>query len=208
MEDVLDVYKRPYDAKRPVVCLDETSKQLVGEVRMPLPAAPGQVAQVDYEYVRKGVANLFMIFEPLAGWRDVTVTERRTRKDYAECLRRISDEMYPDAEVVVLVQDNLNTHSPASLYEAFEPAEAKRLTERFEVHYTPKHGSWLDMAEIDLGVLSRQCLSRRIDNIEALRRETHAWEAMRNSTASEVNWQFTTVDARIKLKRLYPSVEP
>ncbi len=208
MEEVLDVYKRPYDANRPVVCLDETSKQLVGEVRTPLPVAPGQVTQYDYEYVRKGVANLFMIFEPLAGWRDVEVTDRRTRKDYAECLRKISDEMYPDAEVVVLVQDNLNTHSPASLYEAFAPAEAKRLAERFEVHYTPKHGSWLDMAEIELGVLSRQCLSRRIDNIEALRRETHAWEAMRNSTASEVNWQFTTADARIKLKRLYPSLEP
>jgi len=207
MEDVLDVYKRPYDPKRPVVCLDETSKQLVGEVRTPVAAAPGQVAQYDYEYVRNGVANLFMVSEPLAGWRDVAVTDRRTKKDYAECLRKISDEMYPEAEVVVLVQDNLNTHSPASLYEAFTPAEAKRLTERFEVHYTPKHGSWLNMAEIELGILSRQCLSRRIDSIAALRRETHAWETTRNVTASEVNWQFTTADARIKLKRLYPSIE-
>jgi len=207
MEDVLEVYKRPYDPRRPVVCLDETSKQLIGEVATPGPAAPGQVAHYDYEYVRNGVANIFMIFEPLAGQRDVEVTDRRTRKDYAECLRKVSDEMYPDAEVIVLVQDNLNTHSPASLYEAFEPAEAKRLTDRFEVHYTPKHGSWLDMAEIELSILTRQCLSRRIDNVDALRRETHAWEAARDSDHTKLNWQFTTADARIKLGRLYPSIE-
>lgn len=205
MEDVLEVYKRPYDARRPVVCLDETSKQLVGEVATPVPAASGQVARYDYEYVRNGVANLFMIFEPLAGQRDVEVTDRRTKKDYAECLRKISDEMYPDAEVIVLVQDNLNTHSPASLYEAFEPAEAKRLADRFEVHYTPKHGSWLDMAEIELGILGRQCLSRRIDNVDDLRREAKAWEATRDADETKVNWQFTTADARIKLRRLYPS---
>ena len=207
MEDVLEVYKRPYDGKRPVVCFDETSKQLVGEVATPAPAAPGQVAHYDYEYVRNGVANIFMIFEPLAGQRDVAVTDRRTKKDYAECLRQISDEMCPDAEVIVLVQDNLNTHSPASLYEAFEPAEAKRLADRFEVHYTPKHGSWLDMAEIELGILGRQCLSRRIENMDDLRREVNAWEVERDSAATKVDWQFRTENARIKLKKLYPSIE-
>ena len=207
MEDVLEVYKRPYDPKRPVVCLDETSKQLIGEVQTPAPPAPGQVAHYDYEYVRKGVANIFMIFEPLAGQRDVEVTDRRTKKDYAECLRKISDEMYPEAEVIVLVQDNLNTHSPASLYEAFEPTEAKRLADRFELHYTPKHGSWLDMAEIELGILGRQCLSRRIDNVHDLHREVKAWQAARGTAATKVNWRFTTADARIKLKRLYPSIE-
>jgi len=203
----LEVYKRPYDPKRPVVCLDETSKQLIGETRTPVPAAPGQVAHYDCEYVRNGVANIFMIFEPLAGQRDVEVTVRRTKKDYAQCLRKLSDEMYPDAEIIVLVQDNLNTHSPASLYEAFEPAEAKRLVERFEFHYTPKHGSWLDMAEIELGILGRQCLSQRIDNIEELRRQVNAWEKSRDKAHVKVDWQFTTTDARIKLKRLYPSVE-
>ena len=207
MEDVLEVYKRPYDPTRPVVCLDETSKQLIGETRPPVPAAPGKVAQYDYEYVRNGVANLFMIFEPLAGQRDVEVTDRRTKKDYAECLRKISDEMYPDAEVIVLVQDNLNTHTPGSLYEAFEPAEAKRLADRFEVHYTPKHGSWLDMAEIELGILGRQCLSRRIEDVGMLRREVKAWEVARDGVDSKVNWQFTTADARIKLKKLYPSID-
>jgi len=207
MEDVLEVYKRPYDAKRPMVCLDETSKQLIGEVRRPVPPAVGQVAHYDYEYVRNGVANLFMTSEPLAGRRDVEVTDRRTKKDYAQCLRKLSDEMYPDAEIIVLVQDNLNTHSPASLYEAFEPAEAKRLAERFEWHYTPKHGSWLDVAEIELGILGRQCLSRRIENIETLRQETKAWEKSRNEAGAKVNWQFTTADARIKLRRLYPSIE-
>jgi len=188
MEDVLEVYKRPYDPKRPVVCLDETSKQLTGEVQTPVPAAPGQVAQYDYEYVRNGVANIFMLFEPLAGQRDVEVTDRRTKKDYAQCLRKISDEMYPDTEVIVVVQDNLNTHSPASLYEAFDPVEAKRLADRFEFHYTPKHGSWLDMAEIELGILGRQCLARRIDNVQGLRREVRAWEATRDAAATKVNW--------------------
>ena len=207
MEDVLEVYKRPYDPKRPVVCLDETSKQLIGEVRTPVLAAPGQVAHYDCEYVRNGVANLFMLFEPLAGQRDVEVTDRRTKKDYAECLCKLSDEMYPDAERIVLVQDNLNTHSPASLYEAFEPVEAQRLAERFEFHYTPKHGSWLDMAEIELGILGRQCLSQRIDNLQDLRRQVDAWEKRRDKAEVKVNWQFTTADARIKLKRLYPSME-
>ena len=207
MEDVLEVYKRPYDPKRPVVCLDETSKQLIGEVAAPAPAAPGQVAHYDYEYVRNGVANLFMISEPLAGKRDVEVTDRRTKKDYARCLRKIADELYPDAEGIVLVQDNLNTHSPASLYETYEPAEAQRLMNRFEVHYTPKHGSWLDMAEIELGILGRQCLARRIENVDDLRRETTTWKTDRNAACTKVNWQFTTADARTKLKRLYPSVD-
>jgi len=207
MEDVLEVYKRPYDPKLPVVCLDETSKQLIGEAQTPVPAAPGQVAQYDYEYVRNGVANIFMIFEPLAGQREVEVTDRRTKKDWALCVRKISDQMYPDAEKIVLVEDNLNTHSPASLYEAFEPGEAKRLADRFEFHYTPKHGSWLDMAEIELGILGRQCLSRRIDNVNDLRREAKAWNVARNAAGTKVNWQFATEDARIKLRRLYPSIE-
>jgi hypothetical protein len=207
MEDVLEVYHRPYDPERPVVCLDETSKQLVGEVADPVPVSPGEPTRYDYEYVRNGVANIFMLFEPLAGQREVEVTERRTRKDYAECLRQLSDEVYPEAEVIVVVQDNLNTHSPASLYEAFEPAEAKRLADRFEFHYTPKHGSWLNMAEIELGILGRQCLSRRIDNIDVLRTETTAWEAARDCATATVNWQFKTEDARIKLRKLYPSIE-
>jgi len=207
MEDVLEVYKRPYDPRRPVVCLDETSKQLIGEVQRPVSAVPGQVAHYDYEYVRNGVANVFMIFEPLAGQRKVEVTERRTRTDYAACLRRIADELYPQAEVIVLVQDNLNTHTPASLYEAFAPAEARRLTERFEWHYTPKHGSWLDMAEIELGILGRQCLSRRIETADDLRQQAKAWETARNAAEVKVNWQFRTDDARIKLRTLYPSLE-
>jgi hypothetical protein len=207
MEDVLEVYKRPYDPARPVVCLDETSKQLIGEVATPVMASPGQVAHYDYEYVRHGVANIFMICEPLAGQRDVEVTDRRTKKDYARCLKKIADQMYPDAEMIVLVQDNLNTHSPASLYEAFEPAEARRLMNRFEVHYTPKHGSWLDMAEIELGILGRQCLARRIDNVNDLQRETKTWKTDRNAASTKVNWQFTIADARIRLRRLYPSIE-
>jgi hypothetical protein len=208
MEDVLEVYKRPYDAKRPMVCLDETSKQLIGEVRRPVPAAPGRTARYDNEYVRNGVANLFMIFEPLAGWRDVAVTDRRTKRDWAECVRRMVDELYPDAERIVLVQDNLNTHTPASLYEAFAPSEAKRIADRLELHYTPKHGSWLDMAEIELGILGRQCLSGRIDNVEELRRQCHAWARERNAARKKVTWRFTTDDARIRLKKLYPSIEP
>jgi hypothetical protein len=207
MEDVLEVYKRPYDSKRPVVCLDETSKQLIGESVVPVPALPMQVARYDYEYVRNGVANIFMVFEPLAGKRHVEVTDRRTKKDWALCVRRIADQLYPDAEKIVLVEDNLNTHSPASLYEAFEPVEAKRLTDRFEFHYTPKHGSWLDMAEIELGILGRQCLARRIDNVEQLCFEIKAWETTRNSAGKKVDWQFTTEDARIKLKRLYPLID-
>jgi DDE superfamily endonuclease len=206
MEDVLEVYHRPYDAKRPLVALDEASKQLVGEVVQPLPPEPGQPERFDYEYVRNGTANLFMISEPLLGWRAVQVTERRTAKDYAEVLRWLAEDVHPDAEAIVLVQDNLNTHALASLYEAFAPERARRLAERFEVHYTPKHGSWLNVAEIELSVLARQCLDRRIGSAEELRREVGAWEAERNERAVEVRWRFTTAEARIKLHRLYPSL--
>jgi hypothetical protein len=206
MEDVLEVYHRPYDAKRPLVTLDEASKQLVGEVVLPLPPEPGQPERFDYEYVRNGTANLFMVSEPLLGWRAVQVTERRTAKDYAEVLRWLAEDVHPDAEVIVLVQDNLNTHTLASLYEAFPPDQARRLAERFEVHYTPKHGSWLNVAEIELSVLARQCLDRRIATAEELRRQVGAWEAERNERGVEVRWRFTTAEARIKLHRLYPSL--
>ena len=207
MEDVLEVYKRPYDSERPVVCLDETSKQLIGETRTPVPAAPGQPARIDYEYERKGTANLFMVFEPLAGWRWVKVTERRTALDFAAVIRELADRCYPDAKKIVLVMDNLNTHKLASLYEAFAPEEARRLVERLEIHYTPKHGSWLDMAETELSVLARQCLNRRIDNADALSREIRAWEQRRNEAVCKIEWRFTTKNARIKLKRLYPSIQ-
>jgi DDE superfamily endonuclease len=206
MEDVLEVYHRPYDAKRPLVALDEASKQLVGEVVQPLPPEPGQPERFDYEYVRNGTANLFMVSEPLLGWRAVQVTERRTAKDYAEVLRWLAEDVHPDAEVIVLVQDNLNTHTLASLYEAFPPERARRLAERFEVHYTPKHGSWLNVAEIELSVLARQCLDRRIATAEELRREVAAWQEERNERGVEVRWRFTTAEARIKLHRLYPSL--
>ena len=207
MEDVLAVYKRPQDPQRPVVCLDETSKQLVGETRTPVPAAPGQPRRVDYEYERKGTANLFMTFEPLAGKRWVKVTQRRTAKDFADVIRTLVDERYRQAEKIVLVMDNLNTHKLASLYEAFAPTEARRLLERLEIHYTPKHGSWLDMAETELSVLARQCLNRRIANIQTLTREVQAWEKQRNKARCRIDWQFTTNNARIKLKRLYPSIQ-
>ena len=207
MEDVLDVYKRPYDPRRPNVCLDETSKQLIGETRIPVPACPGQPARYDYEYKRNGVANMFMIFEPLIGKRHVKVTQRRTKIDWAYCVREMVDQIYPDAEQIVLVMDNLNTHNKSSLYEAFEPAEAKRIADKLEIHYTPKHGSWLDMAEIELGILARQCLSRRIDNMEQLKDEVAAWQVIRNTAEAKVNWRFTTKNARIKLKKLYPSIE-
>ena len=205
MEDVLDVYKRPYDPRFPVVCLDETSKQLIGEVYTPVPALPGQQVKQDYEYQRNGVASLFMMFEPLLGKRFVRVTEKRGRLEFAECIRELVDEIYPDAERIVLVMDNLNTHSKGSLYEAFPPQKAKRIADRLEIHYTPKHGSWLNMAEIELGILTRQCLSRRIENIDLLRKEVVAWESKRNQSESSVDWQFTVDNARIKLKRLYPS---
>lgn len=207
MEDVLDVYKRPYDPKRPNVCLDETSKQLIGETRIPVLARPGQPAYYDFEYKRNSVANLFMIFEPLAGKRHVKVTQRRTKIDWAYCVREMVDQIYPDAEQIVLAMDNLNTHNKASLYEAFEPAEAKRIADKLEIHYTPKHGSWLDMAEIELGILARQCLALRIDNMEQLKNEVAAWQVIRNTAEAKVNWRFATDNARIKLKKSYPSFE-
>ena len=207
MEDVLEVYHRPFDEKRPQVCLDEASKQLVGEAVQPIPAQPGQPERFDYEYVRNGTANLFMISEPLAGWRHVMVTERRTAKDFAEVLRWLAEDVYKEAEQIVLVMDNLNTHKLASLYEAFEPERARRIAERFEVHHTPKHGSWLNVAEIELSVLSRQCLDRRIESTDELWKELEAWEVERNDRQVGVNWRFTTADARIKLKRLYPAVQ-
>jgi hypothetical protein len=202
MEDVLEVYTRPYDPRRPQVCVDETSKQLVAETREPIPATPGQPERVDYEYERKGTANLFMVFEPLAGHRRVQVTEQRTAVDFAHLLRKVSEEYYPQAEKIVLVMDNLNTHKLASLYEAFAPAEARRLAERFELHYTPKHGSWLNMAETELSVLTTQCIDRRIPDPTTLRREVAAWAQRRNRAQCIVNWRFTTQNARIKLKRL------
>jgi DDE superfamily endonuclease len=207
MEDVLEVYTRPYDSRRPQVCVDETSKQLVAETRLPIPAAPGQPERVDYEYARQGTANLFMVFEPLAGQRRVKVTERRTAVDFAHLIREVVDEQYPQAEKIVLVMDNLNTHTPASLYEAFPPVEARRLLERLEIHHTPKHGSWLDMAEIELSVLARQCLDRRIPDATTLTQEIAAWERHRNDAECRVDWRFTTEDARIQLKRLYPSIQ-
>jgi hypothetical protein len=207
MEDVLDVYHRPYDPARPVVCLDEASKQLVGEVVEPLPPGPGQPERFDYEYVRNGTANLFMLSEPLAGWRHVMVTDRRTAVDFAEAVRWLAEDVYPDAERVVLVMDNLNTHKLASLYEAFPPDQARRIAERVEVHHTPKHGSWLNVAEIELSVLARQCLDRRIESVEALLDQLEPWEEDRNDRAVGVNWRFTTADARIKLRRLYPAIE-
>ena len=205
MEDVLDVYERPYDPDRPVVCMDEASKQLVGEVREPLPVIPGHVAKADAEYVRNGTANLFIACEPLDGYRQVKVTDRRTRTDFAHFIRGLLDGRYKYASTVVLVMDNLNTHSTASLYEAFEPAEAKRLADKLEIHYTPKHGSWLNIAECELSVLGRQCLDRRIPDQATLTGEVAAWEWDRNESGYGVDWQFRTTDARIKLKRLYPT---
>jgi hypothetical protein len=207
MEDVLDVYHRPYDPERPVVCLDESSKQLIGEVREPLPPKPGQVAKFDSEYERKGTANVFMAVEPLAGQRTTQVTERRTRVDWARFVQMLLKTVYPLAEKVVLVMDNLNTHGMASLYEAFAPEVARALAVRLEIHYTPKHGSWLNMAETELSVLSRQCLDRRLDDRDLMAREVAAWEATRNAAEACIDWQFQTADARIKLKRLYPSFE-
>lgn len=207
MEDVLEVYTRPFDPKRPQVCMDELSKQLVGETRTPIPAAPGQPERCDYEYVRNGVGNLFIFFEPLAGRRELKVTERRTMVDWAEATRELVDVHYPDAEQIVLVMDNLNTHSIGSLYEAFPPEEARRIACKLEIHYTPKHGSWLNMAESELSILARQCLNQRIADPEQLRREVSAWQNERNQAETPMIWRFTTDDARIRLARLYPSLE-
>ncbi len=207
MEDVLDVYCLPYDPAWPLVCMDETTKQLVAETRTPVAAEPGRPARYDAEYERCGVANLFLFTEPLGGWRRVTVTGHRTRLDWAEQIRHLLDVQYPDAAGIRLVMDNLNTHSIASLYEAFAPAEARRLAKRLDIHYTPKHGSWLNIAEIELSVLGRQCLDRRIEDIRTLHQECSAWDAERNERQKGVDWQFTTDDARIKLKRLYPQIK-
>jgi hypothetical protein len=207
MEDVLEVYHRPYDEQRPLVCLDEASKQLIGETVQPLPTEPGQPERFDYEYVRNGTVNLFLVSEPLLGWRHVEVTQRRTAQDFAEVLRWVVEEVHPDAEKVVLVMDNLNTHKLASLYETFPPEQARRIAERLEIHHTPKHGSWLNMAEIELSVLSGQCLAQRLESQEAVQKEVGAWEEERNERQVGVNWQFTTADARIKLRKLYPTVQ-
>jgi hypothetical protein len=206
MEEVLDVYKRAYNSKKPLVCFDERPKQLISELRKPILAKPGRSARYDYEYRRNGVANIFMMFEPLVGKRHVKVTDRRTKKDWAYCMRQLVDEIYPKAEQIVLVMDNLNTHKKASLYEAFEPAEARRVADKLEIHYTPKHGSWLNMAEIEMSVMSRQCLSDRMDNMDRLSSEVLSWSQARNANKSKVHWRFTTTDARIKLKKLYPTV--
>ena len=207
MEDVLDVYTRPHDPETPLVCLDETSKQLVAETRTPIPMKPGQPERVDYEYERGGTANLFMLFAPLEGFRHIEVTDRRTAIDYARILKDLSDIHFPRAKKIILVQDNLNTHTKASLYEAFPPAEARRLVERFEWHYAPKHGSWLNMAESELGVLASQCLDRRIPDKQTLSREVAAWQDNRNTHHAKADWRFTNAEARIKLKRLYPRFE-
>jgi DDE superfamily endonuclease len=207
MEDVLSVYQRPYDERFPQVCLDELSKQLLKDKRAGLPVRPGEVEKEDYEYEREGVCNVFVACEPLAGKRFTKTTQRRTKVDWAEFVRDLIEVQYPQAEKIILVQDNLNTHSCASFYEAFAPEEAWRLAQKLEIHYTPKHGSWLNMAEIELSVLARQCLNARIDSIEEVRKQVQAWQDERNSAQVGVNWRFRTADARIKLKRLYPSIE-
>ncbi len=206
MEKVLEVYKRPYNPMFPVVCMDESPKQLISETKIPIAAVPGKIAKYDYEYKRHGVCNIFMANEPLIGKRLVKITERKTKIDWAYFLEDIAN-LYGDAEKITLVMDNLNTHNPGSFYEAFQPAQAKKLWDRFDFVFTPKHGSWLNMAEIELNVLTGQCLNRRIDNIEDVRRETTAWQEYRNNHKSNVNWQFTAGDARIKLARLYPSID-
>ena len=206
MEDVLEVYVRPYSAKHPVVCMDESSAQLIGEVHQPIPAAPGHPVLKDDEYVRNGVASIFLEVEPLGGKRNVKITDQRTRVDWAHFIREMLEERYPDADKVVLIMDNLNTHDTASLYAAFPAEEALRLAKRLEIHYTPKHGSWLNIAEIELSVLKRQCLAGRIDCMEKMRTKIAAWNMDRNTRQTKVDWQFTTKDARIKLKRLYPNL--
>jgi len=204
MEDVLEIYKLPYDMLRPVVCLDETNRQLIGEVNTPIPMSAGRPRIYDYEYKRNGVADIFMMFEPLAARRFTKVTDTRTKIDFAYCLRDLSDKYYPHAEKIILVMDNLNTHNLASLYEAFVPDEARRISERFDIHFTPKHGSWLNMAEIEIGVMSRQCLKHRIATKDEMAYQVKAWTCTRNAANLSVDWQFTTDDARIKLKHLYP----
>lgn len=207
MEDVLSVYERPFDPDRPVVCLDETSRQVLADARPPIPAAPGHPARRDPEYVRGGVTNLFLVTEPLRGWRAVTVSAQRTRLDFAACIQTLVDVQYPDAKRIVVVLDQLNTHSPASLYAAFPPAQAKRLADTLEIHHPPKHGSWLNMAEVELSALQRQCLRQRLPDRATMARVAAAWAARRNAQTRRIDWQFTTDDARIKLRRLYPAFE-
>jgi hypothetical protein len=207
MEDVLEVYTRPYDPRHPLVCMDETSKQLLRETRAGQPAAPGRPVRMDYEYEREGVVNLFLCCEPLAGQRWVDVTAQRTRRDWAQQIQQLVDIRYPEAERIVLILDNLNTHTPGALYDVFAPAEAKRLADKLEIHHTPKHGSWLNIAEIELSVLSRQCLDRRVPDAATLACEVAVWQQRRNAATCTVDWRFTTADARIKLKRLYPSLQ-
>jgi transposase len=206
MEDTLEVYKRPYDEAQPLICMDESSKQQLKDTRVPIPAKPGTVARYDTEYERNGVSNVFMFFEPLQGKRVVEVTDQRTAIDWAHQIRNRVDVHYPRAKRITLVMDNLNTHTGASLYKAFEPKEARRILEKLEIHYTPKHGSWLNMAEIELSILSRQCLDRRIPDQETLKKEISAWQEKRNASAHPMEWRFTTEDARIKLKKLYPTL--
>lgn len=208
MERVLDVYERPFDAENPVVGVDEASRQLIEETRLPVPAAPGQPARVDYEYKRNGTANLFVAVQPLIGWREVVVTERRTGLDFAAFLKHLADDIYVYAKKITLVLDNLNTHTPAALYAAFEPAEAHRLANRFEWVYTPKHGSWLNVAELEFAAMKKQCLGRRIGTMAELRAEVEAWQDARNEQEVEIRWQFRTADARIKLRHLYPQNQP
>lgn len=207
MEDVLDVYQRPYDPDYPVICMDEQPTQLIKETRKKIEAEPGKVERIDYEYERNGTANNFMFTEPLGGWRKVTIRRRRTAIDWAKEMKELLDVDYPEARKILLVCDNLNTHKTASFYEAFEPAEARRLIKWLEIHYTPKHGSWLNIAEIELNVLTRQCLRRRIPDLETLENETKAWYCERNQKQKSVDWQFTTDDARVKLKKLYPQIQ-
>ena len=206
MESVLDVYKTPYDKRYPVVCMDESPKQLIKQTRIPIARKPGQDAKEDYEYSRQGVANIFIANEPLKGKRYIRIKKTKTKKDWAYFVRYIADQLYPRAVKILLVMDNLNTHTPSALYETFPPEEAKRIWDRFEFIYTPKHGSWLNMAEIELNVLMGQCLNRRIDAMTTIRKETRAWEKDRNNKKAKINWQFKTDDARIKLKRLYPTI--
>ena len=206
MENVLEVYHRPYDASRPVVCMDETSKQLVNETRAMQAAGPGRPARIDYEYERNGTANVFLFVEPLAGWRKVNITDHRTRRDWAEQIRELVDVHYSQVQRITLVMDNLNTHHVSSLYEAFTPSEARRLMGRLEIVYTPKHGSWLNVAEIELGVLNRQCMGERIGDKGELIGKAEAWEDARNDATAKIDWQFTTADARVKLRRLYPKL--
>lgn len=207
MENVLEVYKRPRDPERPVVCMDEKPKQLIKETRTPVPCAKGRPGRVDYEYQRNGTASVFVFVDPLRGWRRVEATERRTRLDWARQVKRLVERDYPRARKITLVMDNLNTHSPASLYEAFEPAEARRLAEKLDIVYTPKHGSWLNVAEVELAVLEKQAIGDRLPDRAALNARLKAWQKVRNRSHAKVDWQFTTADARIKLKRLYPQTQ-